>query len=338
MLKGLVKIVAASALALGAAGLMAGQAAAESGFPTRRIQVIYPWSPGTPTYAVSQIIANAMGKNLGVNMPVVAKTGASGVNAFDQALAEPANGYAVIDGYVAPLVISPLFKKAKWGCNDFIPLYSATSNAFAVVSRADEKRWTDFPSFIKYLKAHPGQTRYTASAQLSLPHMVMAKVLETVGAVARNVPYNDLADGTKDLRGGLLDWMVINPGIYRANKKEFRVLAVLSGLKEVSQIYDGAKRAKDFGVDIGLHNLAPMGWDWWLVKKGTPEPVVAKLRSAMGKALADPAVHKEILKIGFVPTSYTPSQYSKVCTSVRDQLKSAMDAITWETNELKKYH
>lgn len=338
MFKGFAKIIVSSTVAFGAAGLLTGPAVAQSGFPTRRIQVIYPWSPGTPTYAVSQIIANAMGKNLGVNMPVVAKTGASGVNAFDQALAQPANGYTVIDGYVASLIISPLFKKAKWNCSDFVPLYSATSNAFAVVSRANEKRWTNFPSFIKYLKAHPGQTRYTASAQLSLPHMVMAKVLKTVGAVARNVPYNDLADGTKDLRSGLLDWMVINPGIYRANKKEFRVLAVLSGLKEVSQIYDGAKRAKDFGVNIGLHSLAPMGWDWWLVKKGTPAPVVAKLRQAMGKALADPAVHKEILKIGFVPTSYKPAQYAKVCASVRQQLKSAMGAITWENNELKKYH
>lgn len=331
-------MVAASALALGGAGLLAGPAIAQSSFPTRRIEVIYPWTPGTPTYAVSQIIANAMGNNLGVNMPVVAKTGASGVNAFDQALAQPADGYSVIDGYVAPLVISPLFKKANWNCGDFVPLYSATSNAFAVVSRADEKRWTDFPSFIKYLKAHPGKTRYTASAQLSLPHMVMAKVLKTVGAVARNVPYNDLADGTKDLRSGLLDWMVVNPGIYRANKKEFRVLAVLSGLKEVSKIYDGAKRAQDYGVDIGLHSLAPMGWDWWLVKKGTPAPVVAKLRAAMGKALAEPAVHNKILQIGFVPTSYKPDQYSKVCTSVRQQLQAAMGAITWETNELKKYH
>lgn len=331
MLKKMMKAVALSAFAA-----VASAAIAHAQFPARRIQIIYPWTPGTPTYAVSQIIADAMGKELGVNMPVVAKTGASGVNAFQQALNEPADGYTLIDGYVAPLIISPLFKKANWTCGDFTPLYSATSNAFAVVSRADEKRWTDFPSFIAYLKAHPGKTRYTGSAELSLPHMVMAKALETAGAVARNVPYNDLADGTKDLRSGLLDWMVVNPGIYRANKANFRVLAVLSDLKEVSKIYDGAKRAGDFGIKLGLTGLAPMGWDWWLLKKGTPEPVVKALRGAMGKALARPDVHEKILKIGFVPTGYTPAQYDKVCNNVRSDLKSAMDAVTWEKDQLKK--
>jgi hypothetical protein len=37
-----------------------------------------------------------------------------------------------------------------------------------------------------------------------------------------------------------------------------------------------------------------------------------------------------------VPTNYTPDDYLDVCNSVREQLKSAMDAITWEKAEIKK--
>jgi tripartite-type tricarboxylate transporter receptor subunit TctC len=115
-----------------------------------------------------------------------------------------------------------------------------------------------------------------------------------------------------------------------------RVEVVLSELADVQKIYEGAKRAEDYGVDIGITGLAPMGWNWWLVKPGTPEDRVAKLREAMGQALADPEVRERILQIGFVPTDYGPDQYLEVCTSVRDQLKSAMDAITWEKEELQK--
>ena len=119
------------ALAVGALVATTTMAAAE--YPERKIQHIYPWSPGTPTYAVSQIIADKMGEILGTQIPVVAKPGASGVKAFNIALEEPADGYTTIDGYVAPLVISPLFDKAPWGCEDFVPLYSATSNALPAV-------------------------------------------------------------------------------------------------------------------------------------------------------------------------------------------------------------
>ena len=320
-----------AAIALGA--VWSGPAA-RAEFPERRIQNIYPWSPGTPTYAVSQIIADAMGEELGVQIPVIAKPGAGGVNAFQAALAEPADGYTIIDGYVAPLIISPLFDKADYSWKDFIPLHSATSNAFAVVSRADEDRWSDFPSFIEYLKANPGKTRYTGGADLALPHMVAAKMLQEQDAVARNVPYNDLADGLKDLRGGILDWMIANPGVYNANKEHMRVLAVLSELPEVSEIYDGAPRVMDFGIDLGLTGLAPMGWNWWLVKKGTPDDAVAKLRAAMDAALAKPSVREKILAIGFVPTGYTPEQYDEIAPSVADQLRSATDAITWEKQKL----
>jgi tripartite-type tricarboxylate transporter receptor subunit TctC len=325
-------MLALSGIVVGAL-LLATAASAE--YPERRIQLVYPWTPGTPTYAVSQIIADAMGNELGVQMPVVAKPGAGGVNAFMAALNEPADGYTALDGYVAPLIISPLFEKTEYTFADFVPLYSATSNAFAIATRADEERFTDFPSFIAYLQAHPGETRYTGGADLALPHMVAAKVLQHYDAVSRPVPYGDLADGTKDLRGGVLDWMVVNPGIFRSNKDHLRVIAVLSELPEVVEIYDGAQRVEDYGMELGLTGLAPMGWNWWLVKAGTPDDVVARLRDAMGKALEKPEVREKILQIGFVPTGYTPDEYPEVAQSIHDQLQSATDAITWEKDAIQ---
>jgi tripartite-type tricarboxylate transporter receptor subunit TctC len=325
-------MLAVSGIVVGAL-LLATAASAE--YPERRIQLVYPWTPGTPTYAVSQIIADAMGNELGVQVPVVAKPGAGGVNAFMAALNEPADGYTALDGYVAPLIISPLFDKTEYTFADFVPLYSATSNAFAIATRADEDRFTDFPSFIEYLQAHPGETRYTGGADLALPHMVAARVLQHYEAVSRPVPYGDLADGTKDLRGGVLDWMVVNPGIFRSNKDHLRIIAVLSELPEVVEIYEGAQRVEDYGMELGLTGLAPMGWNWWLVKAGTPDDVVARLRDAMGKALEKPEVREKILQIGFVPTGYTPEEYMEVAQSIHDQLQSATDAITWEKDAIQ---
>lgn len=303
-------------------------------FPERKIQNIFPWAPGTVAHGVSQMIAEGMSKRLGQPLPVVATPGAGGVKAFNTALDAPADGYTIFDGYVAPLVIAPMFDRVKWGCDDFVPLWSATSNAFAIAISPDEKRFSDFPSFIKYLKANPGKTAYNGNG-LSLPHMVAAKVLQSHELVSRPVPYDDIELGMKDLRSGVLDWLVVNPGVYNANKDNLKILVTLSELDSVQKTYDGADKALDFGIDLGISGLAPMGWNWWLVKKGTPQDRVDALRKAMAETIEDPAVQAQIEATGFVLTKYSPDQYGEVCNSAREQLESAKNAITWEEDAVK---
>lgn len=326
------KLLQLTGIAGMAAALAVGHALAD--FPERKIQVVYPWAPGTPTYGVSQLIAEGMAAELGQTMPVVATPGSGGVKAFKTFLDAPADGYTVVDGYVAPLVLAPMFGNAEWGCDDFVPLYSATSNSFAIAARPDETRWSDFPSFVEYLKAHPGETKYNGN-KLTLPHMVGAKVLQQLDLVSRPVPYDDLALGMKDLRNGVLDWIIINPGVYRANKDYLKVLVTLSNQKSVQDVYDGAPRPEDAGIDLGISGLTASGWDWWLVKKGTPEETLAQLRDAMKAALQNADVRDGIAKVGFVPTDFSPEQYSEVCNTVRSELESAKDAVTWEEEQVK---
>ena len=326
-----------SKFSLGAAAVavlaLAGSAAFAD-FPERKIQNIFPWAPGTVAHGVSQMIAEGMSKRLGQPLPVVATPGAGGVKAFNTALAAPADGYTIFDGYVAPLVISPMFGRADWGCDDFTPLWSATSNAFAIAISPTEERFTDFPSFIAYLKANPGKTAYNGNG-LSLPHMVSAKVLQSLDLVSRPVPYDDIELGMKDLRSGVLDWLVVNPGVYNANKDNLKILVTLSELESVQRTYDGADKAQDFGIDLGISGLAPMGWNWWLVHKDTPQDRVDILNEAMEATINDPEVRAQIEATGFVLTEYSPDQYGEVCNSAREQLESAKDAITWEEEAVK---
>ncbi|PHQ60734.1 MAG: hypothetical protein COC08_06925 [Maribacter sp.] len=320
------KKLLATAAFIGTA-LLANPALAD--FPERNIQSIYPWGPGA-TMSVSQIIADAMGEELGTNISVVSTPGAAGTKAFKTAMEKPADGYTIFDGYVAPLVLQPLLGNAEWTYKDFTPLWSATSNAFAIVVRKDENRFTDFPSMVKYMKAHPGKLRYTTGGTGNLPHMVLAKVMQTSDIFGKPIPYPEMQDGVKDLRGGLLDFLTSNPGFFKTNKDHLKVIAVLSELDDASTVYDGAPRIMDFGIDLGMTGLSPMGWNWWLVRKDTPADIVEKLRKAMGAALARADVREKILNVGFVPLGFAPEEYEAVVGPVAEELQSGIDAIAWE--------
>ena len=307
-------------------------------FPNRPVQNIFPWDPGA-TYAASQFVANEMAEHLGTTMTVTSTTGAGGVKAAMTVLSKPADGYTIFDGYVAPLILSPLFGKADYTYEDFKPLYGVVSNAFTIVVRKDDDRFQDLEDLIEYAKANPGELSYSAGPEVSLPHMSSASLLKNTGAITRHIPYNDSNVGIKDLLAGELDFNIMNSGGYNSYKDEVRILAVLSDLPQPA--FKGQPLVKDFGYSIGLDGLAATGWTWWVVHKDTPDAVVTVLRDALKKTLENQAVQAKLAEMGYLvmPTdTYNPENYAEQCALMTQQLESAIGAIEWEKSEIKKYN
>ncbi|MDB3935812.1 tripartite tricarboxylate transporter substrate-binding protein [Granulosicoccus sp.] len=315
--------------------LAASSASAHAEFPDRTIELIHPWGPGT-AMSVSQIIANAMGEELGVDMSVISTPGAAGTKGQITAMSKPANGYTIFDGYVAPLVLQPVLGNADWNYNDFKPLHSAVSNAFSIGGRKDETRWSNFEEMMEYGKANPGELRYSSGSRNNLPHMVIAKVLQSYGVVAQNIPYSQDGDAVKDLKNGVLDFSFINVGNYIQDRESFNILLVLSELPGAKASYDDAPSITDLSIDLGLSGLAPMGWTWWIVNKDTPDDVTDKLRSAMASALQRPEVRSAIEKVGFVPLDWDHTKYDEIVGPVAEQLGAMGNALKWEEDELNK--
>lgn len=311
--------------------LATGPALAE--FPERNIENIYPWNPGA-TMAASQVIADAMGQELGVNISVVSTPGAGGVKAFETALSRPADGYTIFDGYVAPLVLQPMQGNADWSYEDFTPLWSATANAFAIAIRKGDDRFPDLTTLIDYMRENPGELRYSPGTPGALPHMSAAKMMQVADVFAQVVPYPEIDAAVRDVRSGVLDFMVINTGVYAINKDDVDILAVLSDFGTASDTYGGAPLISEFGIDLGMTGLSTMGWNWWLVREDTPEDVVAKLREAMGAALAREDIQQRLVGMGYVPTLQSPEVYKEVVGPIAEQIKGGTEAIAWEQEKL----
>ena len=320
---------------LGAALTLASiSGAAFADYPERTIESILPAGAG-PALSVSQIIAEAMSKELGVPLTVLATPGAGGIKAFQTALNKPADGYTIIDGYVAPLVLQPILGKAGWSHKDFIPLHAAASNPFAIGWRTDETRWSSFEEMMAWGKANPGKLRYSSGQRNNLPHLVMAKTLQFYEVVAQNVPYESPPAANNDVKSGILDFTFVNVGSYKQDPDALKIGLVLSEQPAAKEAFGGAPSIAEIDADLGISGLAPMGWDWWLVKEGTPTERVEKLRAAMGKAMSDPDVRAKISRLGFVPLDWDHTSYDEVVSSVHGQLSTMADAIKWEEEALK---
>ena len=200
----------------------------------------------------------------------------------------------------------------------------------------NETRWSNFEEMMAYGKANPGKLRYSSGSRNNLPHMVIAKALQSYGVVAQNIPYSTDGNAIKDLKSGVLDFAFVNVGNYLQDKEAYNIMLVLSELPGAKASYDGAPSIVDLNVDLGLSGLAPMGWTWWLVHKDTPDDVTNVLRSAMSKAMSREDVRASIEKVGFVPLDWDHTQYEAVVGPVSEQLQAMGNALAWEEAELKK--
>ncbi|OSP56378.1 tripartite tricarboxylate transporter substrate binding protein [Pseudoruegeria sp. SK021] len=305
-------------------------------YPSRNIEMMFPWGPGS-AFAMAQIITNAMGEELDTNITVVSTPGAAGVKSFNTVQDDDADGYTLLDGWVAPLILQPLAGNTEFTYQDFTPLWSATRVPFAIVVRKDDERFPDYATFIEYLKENPGKARYSSGSIGNIPHMVIAKLLQTEGVYARNIPYPQDGDAFKDLRGGLLDFSFNDPITFQSNKDAFKTLVAFTNEDDVAAAYDDETQTlDDLGLDIGLTGLAPSGWNWFLVHKDTPDDIVATLNTAMEAALLRPDVQEKLKAAGFLPTMYSPDQYEEIVGPIGDQIAAAKDAIAWEAEQLKK--
>ena len=138
--------------------------------------------------SVSQLIANAMGDELGVDIPVISLPGAAGTEGQITAMSRPADGCTIFDGYVAPLVLQPVLGNADWSYSDLKPLHSAVSNAFAIGGCIEETRGSNLEEMMEYAKASPGELRYSSGSRNNLPHMVIGKVLQSYGGWRKICP------------------------------------------------------------------------------------------------------------------------------------------------------
>lgn len=322
-------------IGVGAGLAMTAGAAAAQDFPERNIEVIFPWGPGVAMSAV-QVISDAMGTELDVNLPVVSTPGAAGVRAVKTGLSRNNDGYTIIDNWVAPLVLQPILGKADWDAGDFEPLWSGVAVPFALAVRKDDSRFEDFPGLVAHMKDNLGKVRYSSGSYGNLPHMILAQTMRANGVYARNIPYKQDGDALKDLRAGVLDYMFVSPATYASNKDALKALVVLNDDEGVRPLFDDAPLVSSYGTDIGLSGLSPMGWHWFTVAPGTPPERIEVLREAMKAALDNPEVEDRLTSLGFFLPKRAPEEFQDTVTTVREQLSAAADAVAWEKEQLSK--
>jgi tripartite-type tricarboxylate transporter receptor subunit TctC len=262
--------------------LVAGAASAQQ-FPTKPIILICPWPAGGASDLVMRAFAESMGKQLGQNMIVENRPGASGTMGAAAMMNAQPDGYTLtqlpISVFRTPLMNKMTFDPLK----DITYIINVTGYTFGMVVRADAP-WKNLAEFVAYAKANPEKITYGTPGTGTTPHLAVEQFSLKAGIKLSHIPFKGFAENAQSLLGG--HTMALSDSTGWAPHVDAGKMRLLTTY--------GSKRTKRWPqvptlLDAGYDTVSdsPFGFGG---PKGMDPKVVKILHDAFRKAMDDPKV------------------------------------------------
>ena len=241
-------------------------------FPVKPIRYIVPVAAGGGNDMIARVVTERWGRALGQNFVVENQSGGGGVIACQTTARAPADGYTLMQGYVATHGTTPATRKVPYDAiKDFTPIgmIGGTPNVLVVHNALPVKTLAEFA---EHLKKNPGKLSYGSAGQGSLTHLTMELFKQQIGAFMLHIPYRGIAPAFTDLLGGQTQAMF--PGLAAAlphlRSGRVRALAV-TGKARSAQLKDVPTLEES-----GYPGFDAMQWYGSVGPAGLPEDVVSR--------------------------------------------------------------
>jgi tripartite-type tricarboxylate transporter receptor subunit TctC len=293
-------------VALGMIGAaLAAPATAQTAWPVKPIRMISPYPPGGGTDAVGRIVAQALSEQLGQQLIVDTRPGASGQIGTELATKAPADGYTLLLGNVAPIAILPAAnpKLPYDPLRDLAPIsLAATSDYILTVHPSLPVK--SLKDLIALAKKRPGELSFASSGALGGPHLA-GELLNLLGGInVLHVPYKGNGPAAVAVLSGETTMLYgTGPAVVPfAQQGKMRIIATTGLKRSMPDIPAMAEQLKDFQVTQWYGLLAPTG---------TSRDIVDRLAKEIARAVADPKHAQALVKLGTEPTSNSPAEFRR---------------------------
>ncbi len=287
---------------------LAGSVEAQN-YPTKAIRMIVPFAPGGASDLVARIISPALTKEMGQQIIVDNRGGASGNIGVEAAARATADGYTILLGNIGTMAINPsLFPKFEIKpVKDFIAISQVVDvpTALAVHPKVPVNTLKEF---IDYAKANAGKMNFGSAGPGSNGRLEMEFFMKTAGINLVHVPYKGGAGAaTIGLLGGEVEcaFVTLSSVLTHVKSGKVKVLGVAAP-KRAAALPDAPIMS-----EAGFSGMTSGSWQGVYVPLGTPRPIVDKLYAVISKVMADPEVVNRLNSSGVdVVTSSSPEAFA----------------------------
>jgi len=274
-------------------------ARAQDTWPSRPVRLLVAYAPGGGTDNVARVVAARLQAVLGQPVVVENKPGAGGNLATDQVASAKPDGYTLLVGNQGPMTVNQsLFPNMRFDPITTLEPVALLADAPLVAVAGPASKARDLRGLLAEAKAANGAFSYASASNGSASHLAAALMFQMAGVEAQHLPFRGAGPALNDVVAGHIPFMITTlPSVVGLLQGELvRALAVtgenrLAALSSVPTVAEAA-----------LPGYRSSAWYGVLAPKGVPQPVLARLESAIADSLTTEEVAKRLREEGAEPS------------------------------------
>ncbi len=300
--KSIRKAVAVALLSLcaGVAGLAQSQQ-----YPTKPVRVIVPFAPGGGSDITARIFSQKLSEILGQQFIVDNRGGAGGLIGMELTVRAPADGYAIMMMSASFSATSAVQRPAFDPINNIVGVAEFGYTPFVLTVHPSLPSKT-VKEFIVLARSTKGGLSYAGTGTGGATHLATELFSSMAKIKMVAIQYKSTGAAMTDLLSGQVPVIVgsLLPVTPHLSTGKLRGLAVTTSKRwyTLPNLPTIAETIPGYEVVLWFGTMAP---------RGTPQAVIERLNAAINKALADPAVKKNLESDGMLPSGGTPQQFSE---------------------------
>lgn len=284
----------------------ATQYATAQAYPNRPLRIIVAAASGGAADIAVRNVANELSVQLGQQLVVDNRPGASGIVGYDTLARAAPDGYTL--GYLTfTIATNPgMFAKLPYdSATDFQPIILAgsTPSLLAVTPTLPIRTLKEL---IEAARTKPGALSFGSAGLGTGTHLSVELLKVMTGTNMVHVSYKGIQQAITDVIGGQIHIVCDNPGPVLPHVRSGRLRALgVTSLKR-SLVVPEVPTFDEAGVPG--YELAT--WGGYAFPARTPRDRVLRLNTEINKALVSPSLAKAIVERGGITIGGTPEQFA----------------------------
>ncbi|MCK9508547.1 MAG: tripartite tricarboxylate transporter substrate binding protein [Pigmentiphaga sp.] len=318
------KTLFASLIAAGmvVASLGAGSVQAQT-YPSKPIRLIAPFLPGGTVDNVSRAVSVHLAENLGQQVIVENRSGASGNIGAAYVASAPPDGHTLLLT-ASTVIANPLVMKEKpaYGSHrNFTPLGQVASTPLVFVVSPNSGINT-VKDFIQHAKAHPKEVNFGVGGFGSGGHLAMESFNVETGTAIPMIIYKGSAQTLTDIAGGQVTAMLEPIGTSLPFITSGRLKAIAVTGETRNALLPDVPTLSEAGVD----NIDFVSWYGLWAPPGLPADIAERIQQALTASLNQPEMQKWLAQQGLNAGKTTGKAFEKLANDEYDRAERVVKA------------
>ena len=293
------RIVQATGAALATAAL---PALAQSGWPSRPIRIVVPYTAGGFTDQMARLLIVGLQKQLGQPVVIDNKPGANsiiGVEAVAKAAPDGDTFGVVIPAFTANTTLYP---KLPYNPRKDLVGVSLMGVSPLVAAVAPNAPFKTVKELVAYAKANPGKVSFASSGTGSAAHLTSELLKSLTQTFMVHIPYRGAAPALTDLLGGQVSlFLDPHPNLIQPAKAGRITLIGVASEKRLPMLPD----VPTF-IEQGIPGMVGSTWASMIAPAGTPRDIVKRMSDAVNAIIQSEETKAKLEAMGTFGEGTTP--------------------------------